>query len=354
VNVTRKQILTIGPVLLVTACYVVAAPSNSTPKTGPETDRDAAIEVTSAEIPLATKCYNVAKQLRTSLAAGPRSGSTSRDRPDPGRKVNADDNSQSGRNSPLEWNVIVREPFVLAGDLIAEELEEHYLQTIGPTVRALALSYFRERPRQPIAVVICTSDERFRQCNLLLDAQERDQYSGVYVRKHRRVIVNIASGEGTLAHELTHALAHADFPTMPEWFEEGLASLHEECEFSADGQHLIGNTNWRREVALEALQQGELRLLEDVSSHRFGLPDRAHIDYAYVRSFCLYLQELGVLEAFYHACRRSADQDATGLRTLCAVTEMPSPRAIDDAFRSWLIAQRPVAEKDSLSATSSN
>jgi len=215
------------------------------------------------------------------------------------------------------------------------------LDTVIPTARALEFSYFHRPPIHPTSILICSSDERFRECNLALDDRERDQYSGIYVRKFRRVIVNIATGDGTLAHELTHALAHADFPTMPEWFEEGLASLHEECEFSSDGLTLIGNPNWRREVAIEALNRGELRLLEDVASKRFGTSDRAHVDYAYVRSFCLFLQERGLLESFYHACRINAAIDPTGLRSLCEVAETSGPSPIDDDFRKWLLRHAP-------------
>jgi hypothetical protein len=226
----------------------------------------------------------------------------------------------------------------LGGDLTELELDESYRQTILPTARALAVSYFSNRPRHPTIVLLCSSDEQFRLCNRRLDDVDRNQYSGIYSRAHRRVIVNVSSGEGTLAHELTHALAHADFPTMPEWFDEGLASLHEECEFSNDGHRLIGNENWRNEVARKALENGELRLLEDVASKRFGSRDRAHTDYAYVRSLCLYLQERGLLESFYRTCRSNSTSDPTGVRSHCQVTESSCPRELDDAFREWLLS----------------
>jgi hypothetical protein len=205
-------------------------------------------------------------------------------------------------------------------------------------VRALANEYFTTRPSSPTTILLCSSDEQFRACNLDLDQQDRGQYSGIYSRKQRRVVVNIASGEGTLAHELTHALAHADFPAMPEWFDEGLASLHEECEFSHDGLHLLGNQNWRHQVALDALHRGALRLLQDLTSKRFGLPARAHMDYAQVRSLCLYLQERNLLGIFYRTCKLNSAVDPTGLRSLCSVAGAVDPQTLDDAFRAWLIA----------------
>lgn len=313
---TRKQVLTIGPILLVTACYVVAAPSRLRSNPTESLVSDHAKSDVEPSTPLNLCCVTTANDLRNRL----------------------------GR----EWAVIVHEPFVVCGDLSAEELDQYYHQTIFPTARALESCYFNEAPRHPITLLLCSSDERFRNCNLLLDDQERSQYSGLYLRKQRRVIVNLASGEGTIAHELTHALAHADFPSMPEWFDEGLASLHEECEFASDGMQLIGIENWRVGTALEALHRGELRLLEDVTSKRFGSAERAAVDYAHVRSLCLYLQKRMLLKSFYYLCRANSKSDPTGLRSLCFVADATDPKSLDDAFRAWLIAQHPNVDQGNL------
>lgn len=307
VPITRRQILTIGPIVLVALCYVISAPSSGSSTVGNAAERFDENDPQPTGESLTSGCERAAFSLRERLGSG--------------------------------WSTITREPYVIGGDCTEQDLEERYRQTIVPTTKALSISYFSTEPDRPISILICSTDERFRECNLKLDDQERRQYSGIYSRKHRRLIVNIGSGEGTLAHELTHALAHVDFPRMPEWFDEGLASLHEECEFSADGLRLIGLSNWRREVAFEALNRGELRLLLDVTSNRFGTYERANTDYALVRSFCLYLQETGLLETFYRACRDNVTNDPTGLRSLCRVANASDPQSIDDDFRAWLIKQ---------------
>ena len=286
VTLRRKRILAIGPIVLVAACYLLTAPSkeNVTDQVSAagwtETDDDV-----SSDIPLGLRCEAVAAELRSQLFA--------------------------------DWPVLVREPFVLAGDLTRPELEQSYERTIVPTARALAATYFHQPPRGPIVIVLCSSDEKFRECHERLGEPDRSQYSGIYVRRHRRIVVNAASGDGTLAHELTHALAHADFPRMPEWFDEGLAALHEECEFSADGLRLIGTANWRDAVAINALNRGELRLLEDIASKRFGSAGRANLDYAQVRTLCLFLQERRfarhILSFLPRACGRRSDGAAITL-----------------------------------------
>lgn len=309
VKLSRSWVLTMGPVLLVATCYAIAAPSHRSIDLANATmDSERIIVESTLAEPLDLQCDSTAKLLRSGLKSS--------------------------------WNVVIHEPFVLASDLTHDELEQLFQENILPTVHALAYEYFTARPNHPITILLCSSDEQFRACNLELDHQERSQYSGIYSRRHRRVVVNTASGEGTLAHELTHALAHIDFPTMPEWFDEGLASLHEECEFSQDGLRLVGNQNWRRQVALEALHRGDLRLLQDVTSKRFGSSERAHVDYAHVRSLCLYLQERGLLERFYRTCKLNSAVDPTGIRSLCLVAAAVDPQTFDDAFRAWLISHQ--------------
>lgn len=315
---THKHILTLGPIVLVAVCYLLTAPSNER-----VTDQVAAAAGTEPEedtvndAPLGLRCEAAADDLRTKLSS--------------------------------DWKVLVREPFVLGGDLSRTDLEACYERTIAPTARALAASYFHQSPRHPIVVVLCSTEATFRECHHRLGEPDRSQYSGLYVRRQRRLVVNIASGDGTIAHELTHALAHADFPQMPEWFDEGLAALHEECEPSADGLRLKGLPNWRDAVAVNALNQGELRLLEDVTSKRFGSAGRANLDYAQVRTLCLFLQERGWLEPFYRTCRENVASDPTGLRSLCHVTASTNPRALDDTFHAWLL-QRDQAESPAASA----
>ena len=169
-KLTRGWILTIGPVLLVATCYAVAGPSHrSTSPAIAVIDIGQISDDAQTVEPLDHQCETVANSLRARLNPS--------------------------------WNIIIHEPFVLATDQSVEDLEHHFRETIVPTAAALARGYFNISPRHPITILLCSTDERFRECNLRLDDQQRSQYSGLYIRKHRRVIVNIASGEGTLAHE---------------------------------------------------------------------------------------------------------------------------------------------------------
>ena len=54
-----------------------------------------------------------------------------------------------------------------------------------------------------------------------------------FCRRDGTMLMNISTGGGTLVHELVHALIRPDFPNVPTWFNEGLASLYEQSSFRA-------------------------------------------------------------------------------------------------------------------------
>ena len=305
VTLTHGQFVAIGSVALVALCYAVAAP-NSLPRATPRMRGEGRLPMEATIKPSlqVDACRAVANSL--------------------------------GQRLPTGWNVVVHEPFVLGGDCGADSLEATYRETVLPTVRALSIQYFDHAPTWPITVLLCSTDASYRECNQRLEARERSEYSGIYSRTEHRLVVNVATGDGTLAHELTHALAHADFPTLPEWLDEGLASLHEECEFSADGLRLVGLDNWRGTALREACQREPLRSVSDLASKRFAASDRAATDYAHARYFCLFLQQKRLLEPFYRKCRSRAETDPTGIESLCELFAATHSREIEVQFTEWL------------------
>lgn len=298
--------LTLGPLLLVSLCYLVAAPAR--PAAVPMESGDGSHESVIDADEWQRRCQRTAETLR--------------------------------QRSRLEWSILVQPPFVLTGDLSREGLEALYEETIAPTALALEVDYFDQGPRAPIALIVLSSDEKYRAAMKRFGHARREEYSGLYAREERTVILNLSTGAGTVAHELTHALAHADFPNMPEWFDEGLASLHEESEFSEDGRHLFGRDNWRVRFLHEAEQRGCWKPFERLLTNPFAEPDRAALDYALARYLCLYLQEHGVLSAYYRKCRGQIAHDATGREALLRIFPGQTLAEIDADFRAWLLERQ--------------
>jgi hypothetical protein len=299
VTLLRGQFLTTGPLALIAMCYAIAAP----PSGSHATPLLPAINLGHSAGALNVDCRRTAANLEQQL--------------------------------PNAWHVLVKEPFVLAGDCSIEQLTRYHQETIAPTSLALSIQYFDAHPTWPVTIILCSSDQAYGECNRSLGERERTDYAGIYSRSEHRVIVNVATGEGTLAHELTHALAHVDFPELPEWVDEGLASLHEECEFSADGVRLIGLQNWRAACLKAAMQRGTLQSIVDLAGGKFAKTDAA-IDYAHSRYFCLYLQQRNLLEPFYRKCRSNSKTDHDGITSLTQLMGTDDLRKIDAQFSAWL------------------
>jgi hypothetical protein len=302
----RALSLTLGTALIIGICYAAAAPvrhhSSTTANSPSGTDQRR------IQADLALRCRAVAENLRT-----------------------------DGEDS---WAIRVFPPFILAGDLPAERLETVYQETVALTTRALQIDYFDREPEVPITVLMLSTDESYRQALQRFGQSRRGEYAGLYQREERTILLNLSTGVGTLSHELTHALAHADFPQMPEWFDEGLASLHEEAEFSADGLHLLGRDNWRLRFLHEAEDRERWKSLGRLLAEPFAEPDVAALDYALARSLCLFLQERGLLPAFYRKCRGDIDGDTTGETALLRLFPGQSLVEIDREFRAWLHARK--------------
>ncbi|MDA0284663.1 MAG: hypothetical protein O3B13_19215 [Planctomycetota bacterium] len=243
--------------------------------------------------------------------------------------------------------IIVRPPFVIAGNVSETKLDHQYTQTVLPTMRALNLAYFDHAPDEPLTLLLYSNERAYRDTSWQLDHRNTASYYGYYIRTDRRIVANIGTGDGTLSHELTHALAHFDFPNMPEWFDEGLASLYEEADFSEDGLQLVGLSNWRLNHLLNAMQKRRLGTLESLVSAREIRVERQAVEYAHARYFCLYLQERGLLPFFYRKFRGHAASDPSGLRTLCEMFGTDNLDSVDRNYRQWVIAlyeqvRRPV------------
>ena len=124
---------------------------------------------------------------------------------------------------------------------------------------------------------------------------------------------------------------------MPEWFNEGLASLHEQCRFreGEGGPWIEGLPNWRLAALQEAIQQGRLGSLELLATTTdFRGPHEA-LHYAQARYLCLFLQERGLLTKFYRELRANQESDPTGVKTLAALFPEKNWAEVDAEFQAW-------------------
>lgn len=151
------------------------------------------------------------------------------------------------------------------------------------------------------------------------------------------MVMNIATGTGTLAHEMVHPLIAEDFPGVPAWFNEGFASLFEQSMPTPDGG-MRGLTNWRLRGLQSALRDRPedvaLRaVIETTTADFYG--ERSGLNYAIARYLCYFLQEHGALREFYAELRRGAREDPSGLCALERVVGVPLPE-IQEAYERFV------------------
>lgn len=232
-------------------------------------------------------------------------------------------------------------PFVVAGDLSVDELERWHRRTIGPATRAMFHAYFRAVPDEPIVVLLFSCEETYTRYARQLFNEEGISVYGYYKPRERTLVMNIGTGGGTLVHELTHALIARDFPEVPDWFNEGLASLHEACRIRADETGLDGVPNWRLPVLRKAIEAGTLPPLRQLVSATNFRGEHEGRNYAQARYLCLFLQRRRVLGRYYAELRANHARDPNGAATLLAMFPDKSWDDLDAEFVAWVATLTP-------------
>lgn len=234
--------------------------------------------------------------------------------------------------------MVVEAPFVVAGDEAPAEVERRAATTIHWSVKRLKDQYFAADPRAIVEVYLFRdADSYYRHARELFDDKPETPY-GYYTPTHDALLMNISSGGGTLVHEIVHPFMAANFPACPSWFNEGLASLYEQCD-DRDGE-IVGSTNWRLPALQAAIRSKELPPLAEVlaaSSDDFYAPARSGLNYAQSRYLCYYLQERGLLRDFYHQFLATVWSDPSGRALLQQVVGYPDLERFAADWREYVL-----------------
>jgi hypothetical protein len=150
------------------------------------------------------------------------------------------------------------------------------------------------------------------------------------------MVMNIATGGGTLVHEIVHPYIEANFPAAPAWFNEGMGSLYEQS--AERGDRIVGLTNWRLAGLQRAIEAGRVpsfRTLTATSTRAF-YDDDPGTNYAQSRYLLYYLQERGLLVSFYRAFTLNQKRDPTGYDTLREVLGEDDMARFQAKWQAWV------------------
>ena len=241
-----------------------------------------------------------------------------------------------GRQLPDSFRVERTGCFIVAGDLGAEAFQQIKEHTVAASAVSLHKMFFTKRPTHTIAIYLFNGEASYRKWAKKLFDEEPTTPYGYFTPSERRMVMNIRTGGGTLVHEMVHALMRVDFPNVPTWFDEGLASLFEQCRHRPDGT-LEGLINWRYRGLMEAIRAnrlGGLKALVRLSDSEFRGANEG-MNYAQARYFCQYLQDRKLLRKFYRAFRDRYDEDPTGETFLVELLGKDLSK-VDAEWLSWV------------------
>jgi hypothetical protein len=233
---------------------------------------------------------------------------------------------------PEGFTIVIREPFVVIGDESPGKVRHRAESTVKWAVERLKRMYFKKDPEHIIDIWLFKDRQSYMRYTWEIFGHRPDTPFGYSSPRHRALIMNIATGGGTLVHEIVHPFVAANFPACPSWFNEGLGSLYEQS--TGRGKEIIGLTNWRLRGLKKAIRKNRVPSFKVLTSTtNSGFYDRdPGTNYAQARYLCYYLQEKGLLKKFYHRFRADCKNDPTGYETL---KEVLGEKDMDIFKKKW-------------------
>lgn len=187
---------------------------------------------------------------------------------------------------PQGFTIILENPFVVIGDEAPAIVKTRGKQTVRWFVDRIKDLYFDKDPAAIYDIWLFKNDKSYRKNAKELFHESPDTPFGYCSDSRRALVMNIATGGGTLCHEIVHAFIASNFPSCPAWFNEGLASLYEQC--GSQNGRLVGFTNWRLAELQKEIRAENLPSFKDLLStttHQFYTMTKGN-NYAQARYLC--------------------------------------------------------------------
>ena len=238
---------------------------------------------------------------------------------------------------PPGFTVRLARPFVVIGNEDPATVTLRAERIVGWTIGMLRRDFFDRDPTEILDVWLLAGDDDYRRYAKQLFDDEPETPYGYYSPKDKALIMNIATGGGTLVHEVVHPFVRANCPSCPPWFNEGLGSLFEQPA-ERDG-HIVGLTNWRLRGLQHTIRGGALPAIETVAAMDDGAFYR-HDDgdnYGQSRYLLYWVQERGLLPKFVRAMQARPASDPSGYQAFKQIVGESDMRAFQKKWEAWVL-----------------
>lgn len=229
--------------------------------------------------------------------------------------------------------------FVVLSDDANQARRTQHSETVTWFATAMRRMYFERDPDGLTDIWLFKDKTSYDANGTAFFGAGPDSPYGYFSPRHG-LVMNIATGGGTLCHELVHAYMRANFPKCPDWLNEGLASLYEQC--GQRGDLATGLVNWRLKGLQEAIAGRTLPTFEALCVADFYGANSSR-NYAQARYLCLHLQETGKLGQLMQDAMRDQAADPTAWKTLVGVLGEPDLAAWQRRWELWVMTLKPPA-----------
>lgn len=236
------------------------------------------------------------------------------------------------------FSIVLAKPFVVIGNESLSMVKYRAEKTVKWSVDKLKADYFENDPCSIIDIWLFAGDGSYRKYANEIFADKPTTPFGYFSAEHNALVMNIATGGGTLVHEIVHPFIAANFPDCPAWFNEGLASLYEQS--SEKNGKIWGLTNWRLKGLKEKINTGTLpsfKELTHTTTFEFYRGCAGGDNYAQARYLCYYLQEHNLLRGFYHQFVLQNKKDPTGYKTLQKILGNLDMNDFQKDWQKWIM-----------------
>lgn len=219
---------------------------------------------------------------------------------------------------PKDMSITKFKYFVIFSDLSPEVTYTLIDNDVRNTISAVLDNYADVNPEKITPVFLFGDFDTYKNFsvnNFGIEETDLSPY-GFYKISKNVISIRYITWKGSLSHELTHALVQNDFPDMPSWLNEGLASLHEKATFrngNLQGDFSLRIISLRRAMS-DNTYSGLRQMMESNDDVIYG--KRGSYYYAQARYLLMYLQEKGLLQDYYKQFRKTYDKDITGITQL--------------------------------------
>lgn len=246
-----------------------------------------------------------------------------------------------------DFTIVVTPPFVVVGDEPPDTVRRRSEDTVKWAVEKLKKAYFTKNPQQILDIWLFKDKKSYEKNVKKLFGKTPDTPYGYFSEQDKALVMNIATGGGTLVHEIVHPFVAANFPNCPAWFNEGLGSLYEQSGEVAGAIH--GFTNWRLAGLQRAIRNDKLPSFKELcgtTDAEFYEQSRGP-NYAQARYLCYYLQEKGLLQRYYRLFLAGHEDDPTGYKTLKTVLRRDDMDKFKQEWEAYVLKLKfPDSDRD--------